>query len=48
MTKAEYSKEPINFETELILRDEVWFSKETDKPYSGKVFSLHENGREMV
>ncbi|SVB67278.1 uncharacterized protein METZ01_LOCUS220132, partial [marine metagenome] len=24
MTKAEYSKEPINFETELILRDEVW------------------------
>jgi|TARA_Y100000310_G_scaffold285862_1_gene309608 hypothetical protein len=40
MNKVGYSKEPINFETELIVRDKVWFSKETDKPYSGKVFSL--------
>ena len=44
MTKIEDSKEPRNFETELIERDEVWYTKDNDKPYSGKVFSLYEGG----
>ena len=37
-------KEPINYETTLIEKDEVWYTIDTNKPYSGKVFSLHENG----
>jgi antitoxin component YwqK of YwqJK toxin-antitoxin module len=37
-------KKPVNLETTLILRDGVWFTIDTNEPYSGKVFSLHENG----
>jgi len=37
-------KKPVNLDTTLIQRDEVWFTMDTNKPYSGKVFSLHENG----
>ena len=38
------SKEPINFETTLVERNGVFYTKDTNKPYSGQVFSLHENG----
>ena len=37
-------KEPINFET-LINRDLTFFTKDTNIPYSGKVFYLFENGK---
>ena len=39
------SKEPINYETTLVVREGVFYTKETNKPYSGPVFSLNENGR---
>ena len=38
------SPEPINYETTLIERDGVFYTKDTNKPYSGPVFSLYENG----
>lgn len=37
-------KEPINIEITLVLRDNVYFTKDTNKPYSGPVFSLNERG----
>ena len=39
------SKEPINYEETLNERDGVFYTKETNKPYSGPVFSLDEKGR---
>ena len=39
------SPEPINYETTLIERGRVFYTKDTDKPYSGPVFSLHKDGR---
>jgi antitoxin component YwqK of YwqJK toxin-antitoxin module len=39
------SKEPINYETTLIQRKGVFYTKDTNKPYSGQVFSLYENGQ---
>ena len=39
------SKDPINYETTLVGRDGVYFTKDTNKPYSGPVFSLYENGQ---
>ena len=41
----EPEKEPINYETTLIERDGVHYTKDTNKPYSGPVFSLYENGQ---
>ena len=38
------SKEPINYETTLVERDGVFYTKDTNKPYSGDVFSLDKNG----
>ena len=38
------SKEPINYETTLVERDGVFYTKDTNKPYSGQVFSLYEDG----
>ena len=38
------SPEPINYETILIERDGVFYTKDTNKPYSGLVFSLYEGG----
>ena len=38
-------KEPINYETSLVERDGVFYTKDTNKPYSGPVFSLDEDGR---
>ena len=39
------SKEPINYETTLVERDGVFYTKDTNKPYSGPVFSLYKNGQ---
>ena len=39
------SKEPINYETTLIERDEIFYTKDTNKPYSGQVFSLYDDGK---
>ena len=39
------SQEPINYETTLIERDGVFYTKDTNKPYSGPVFSLYEDGK---
>jgi len=38
------SKEPINIETTLVERDGIFYTKDTNKPYSGPVFSLYEGG----
>ena len=38
------SKEPINYETTLIEKDSVFYTKDTNKGYSGAVFSLYEVG----
>ena len=38
------SEEPINLETKLFEKDGVYYTKDTNTPYSGRVFSLHENG----
>jgi antitoxin component YwqK of YwqJK toxin-antitoxin module len=38
------SPEPINYETTLIERDGVFYTKDTNKPYSGPVFSLNDRG----
>jgi len=35
--------EPINMDEMLNLRDQVYYTKDTNKPYSGPVFSLHKN-----
>ena len=44
-SEKEPEKEPINYETTLIERGRVFYTKDTDKPYSGPVFSLHKDGR---
>ena len=36
------SKEPINIETTLIEKDGVYYTKDTNKPYSGPVFSIYD------
>ena len=38
-------KEPINFEQMLVERDNVYYTKDTNKPYSGAVFSLYDDGK---
>jgi antitoxin component YwqK of YwqJK toxin-antitoxin module len=39
------SKEPINYKTSLVERDGVFYTNDTNKPYSGQVFSLYEDGK---
>ena len=36
--------EPINID-ELVRKEGIWFSKDTNKPYSGKSVELWENGQ---
>ena len=36
------SKEPINFETTLIEKEGVYYTKDTNQPYSGPVFSIYD------
>jgi|TARA_Y100000310_G_scaffold313453_1_gene361841 protein-export membrane protein SecD len=38
-------KEPINVETTLVERDGIYYTKDTNKPYSGSVFSLFSDGK---
>jgi antitoxin component YwqK of YwqJK toxin-antitoxin module len=40
-----FSQEPINYETTLIERDGVYHAKATNEPYSGKVFSIYDDGK---
>ena len=44
-SEKEPEKEPINYEITLVVREGVFYTKDTNKPYSGPVFSLNENGR---
>ena len=39
------SPEPINYEETLNYRDGVFYTKDTNKPYSGQVFSLFKDGK---
>ena len=39
------SKEPINFEEMLVEKEGVYYTKDTNKPYTGDVFSLYEDGQ---
>ena len=39
------SQEPINYETTLIEKGQLYYTKDTNQPYSGPVFSLYENGK---
>ena len=39
------SKEPINYETTLVEREGIFYTNDTNEPYSGPVFSLDKNGR---
>ncbi|MDP7608109.1 MAG: toxin-antitoxin system YwqK family antitoxin [Candidatus Marinimicrobia bacterium] len=39
------SKEPINYETSLVERDGVFYTNDTNKSYSGQVFSLYDDGK---
>ena len=39
------SKEPINYKTSLVKRDGVFYTNDTNKSYSGKVFSLYSDGK---
>jgi len=39
------SPEPINYETTLVDREGVFYTKDTNQPYSGPVFSIDKNGR---
>ena len=38
------SKKPINYKEVLVARNDVFWTKDTNEPYSGPVFSLYENG----
>ena len=42
------SPEPINYEETLNERDGVFYTKDTNKPYSGSVFSLDDRGRNKI
>ena len=37
--------EPINYETTLVNRKGVFYTNDTNKPYSGPVFSLYDDGK---
>jgi len=39
------SPEPINYEETLNTRDGVFYTKDTNEPYSGQVFSLYDDGK---
>ena len=43
-SEKEPEKELINYETTLIERDGVFYTKDTNKPYSGLVLALYNNG----
>ena len=42
------SREPINFETELVKRDNIFYQKNQNKSFSGQVFSVYKNQRKKL
>ena len=40
-----FSQEAINYETTLIKKGQLFYTKDTNKPYSGPVFSLYDDGK---
>ena len=40
-----FSQEPVNLENTLFERKGVYYTKDTNKPYSGKVFSIYDDGK---
>ena len=40
-----FSQEPINYETTLIKKGQLFYTKDTNKPYSGPVFSFFDDGK---
>ena len=42
------TKDPINYENLLYEKDGVFYGKESNKPYSGKVFSLYGDGKKKT
>ena len=47
LNKDGSEKEPINYKTTLIERDNVFYTKDTNKPYLGPVFSLNDAGKKI-
>ena len=45
LISVSFCQELINYETKLIERDGIFYSKDTNKPYSGRVFSLYDDGK---
>ena len=41
-------KAPIDFEEMLVDRNRTYFTKDTNQPYSGYVFSFHPNGQKKI
>ena len=41
-------KEPINFEQMLVERDNVYYTKDTNKPYSGPYVLYYKNGQKEL
>ena len=42
-----YIKTPINIET-LVERDNIYYPKDTNNPYTGAVFRLYQNGEKWI
>ena len=38
------AKDSVNYESSLVFTDDIYYEKETDQPYSGPIFALHESG----
>ena len=41
-------KKPIDLYTKLVEREDVFYTKDTDKPYSGPLLSLYEDGKKKM
>ena len=44
LISVSFSQETINYETTLIKKGQLFYTKGTNKPYSGPVFSLYDDG----
>ena len=45
LISVSFSQETINYETTLIKKGQLFYTKDTNKPYSGPVFSLFTDGK---
>ena len=45
LISVSFSQQPINYETTLIKKGQLFYTKDTNKPYSGPVFSLYDDGK---